>query len=258
MRVRFPIALVAVVLISGGIGFALSQTGSSPRVAHTRASAVPRVPAVEPLPPGWSYLAAARGRTMTVYRSPGAGGRPPRSRGAIVLTKAVSAGAQLTVLTKRVEPDWIQIYLPIRPNGATGWVRARSVRLLTTPYALSVRLRSHRLVVSLGSRVIRAFKIGVGRAVTPTPTGTYFITELLKQPDPAGPYGPFAYGLSAYSGVLSHFGRGGNGQIGIHGTDEPQFVGTNVSHGCIRLRNPDILWLRQRLPLGTPVSISRA
>jgi lipoprotein-anchoring transpeptidase ErfK/SrfK len=106
--------------------------------------------------------------------------------------------------------------------------------------------------------VIRAFKIGVGRAVTPTPTGTYFITELLKQPDPAGPYGPFAYGLSAYSGVLSHFGRGGNGQIGIHGTDEPQFVGTNVSHGCIRLRNPDILWLRQRLPLGTPVSISRA
>jgi lipoprotein-anchoring transpeptidase ErfK/SrfK len=110
----------------------------------------------------------------------------------------------------------------------------------------------------MGSRVIRAFKIGVGRAVTPTPTGTYFITELLKQPDPAGPYGPFAYGLSAYSGVLSHFGRGGNGQIGIHGTDEPQFVGTNVSHGCIRLRNPDILWLRQRLPLGTPVSISQA
>jgi lipoprotein-anchoring transpeptidase ErfK/SrfK len=149
------------------------------------------------------------------------------------------------------------VYLPVRPNGGTGWVKARAVKLRTTAYRLTIRLRSHRLLVSVGRRTVRRFRIGVGRAVTPTPTGTYFITELLRQPDPSGPYGPYAFGLSAHSGVLSHFGRGGNGQIGIHGTDEPALVGTDVSHGCIRLHNRDIIWLTKRLPLGTPVIINR-
>jgi lipoprotein-anchoring transpeptidase ErfK/SrfK len=44
--------------------------------------------------------------------------------------------------------------------------------------------------------------------------------------------------------------------IGIHGTNEPQLVGTDVSHGCIRLRNEDISRLVGLLPLGTPVEIT--
>jgi lipoprotein-anchoring transpeptidase ErfK/SrfK len=130
------------------------------------------------------------------------------------------------------------------------------VKLLMTPWSLTVRLRAHRLTVMRAGSVVRTLPIGVGRSVTPTPTGTYFITELLKQPDPAGPYGPYAFGLSAHSGELEHFGRGGDGQIGIHGTDQPQLIGTDASHGCVRLRNADIVWLTQRLPLGTPVLIS--
>ena len=89
---------------------------------------------------------------------------------------------------------------------------------------------------------------------TPTPSGLYYIAELLRQPNPNGFYGPWAFALSAYSPVLSHFG-GGGGQVGIHGTNEPLGIGHTVSHGCIRVRNSVIERLAAILPLGTPVRI---
>ena len=90
----------------------------------------------------------------------------------------------------------------------------------------------------------------------PTPIGIYYIKELLKQPDPSGPYGPYAFALSAYSNVLYSFG-GGAGEIGIHGTNEPAALGSDVSHGCIRISNAAIARLARMLPLGTPVEIRR-
>jgi L,D-transpeptidase catalytic domain len=253
VRVKFPLALAFVVLVSTIIGWALGQGGppAIPRPVDAPHRQVPRY--LARLPAGWSYIAVARGRSLAVYRRPGRHpGRPLK-----VLTTKLSAGSPLALRVRHARMPWIEIYLPIRPNDSSGWVRVSAVKLLTTPWALTVRLNSHRLLVSRANRLVRNLSIGVGQAVTPTPTGVYFITELLKQPDPTGLYGPYAFGLSAYSGVLSHFGRGGNGQIGIHGTDQPWLVGTNVSHGCIRLRNRDIIWLTKQLPLGTPVRINR-
>ena len=91
---------------------------------------------------------------------------------------------------------------------------------------------------------------------TPTPTGTYYLTELLQPPDVNGVYGPYAYGLSAYSPVLTDF-AGGTGQIGLHGTNEPAGVGTDVSHGCIRVANGVITRLAHNVPPGTPISIDQ-
>ena len=97
--------------------------------------------------------------------------------------------------------------------------------------------------------------IGVGRSLTPTPSGLYYTTALLKQPDPKGIYGPYAVALSAHSTVLDEF-AGGNGRIGLHGTNEPSGIGSNVSHGCIRVPNSVIRRLARLLPLGTPVRIA--
>ena len=85
--------------------------------------------------------------------------------------------------------------------------------------------------------------------------GDFFITELLKQPDPGGAYGPYAFGTSAYSDVLMHFGNGGDGQIGIHGTDQPSLIPGVISHGCIRMPNADILRLAAVMPVGTPITV---
>ena len=92
------------------------------------------------------------------------------------------------------------------------------------------------------------------RANTPTPGGLYFTNMLLQPPDPNGPYGTYAYGLSGYSDTLQTFNNG-PGQLGIHGTNEPGKMGQNVSNGCIRLRNQDIEKLAGILPLGVPVQI---
>jgi len=94
--------------------------------------------------------------------------------------------------------------------------------------------------------------VATGTGGTPTPHGHFYLTELLA-PTNAG-YGPYAFGLSAFSDVLSSFG-GGPGQIGLHGTDDAASIGKAASHGCIRLANPDITELAQLLPLGTPITI---
>ena len=66
-------------------------------------------------------------------------------------------------------------------------------------------------------------------------------------------YGPLAFGTSARSSVLTDWP--GGGFIGIHGTDTPELLPGRVSHGCIRLRNEDILKLGRLMPVGTPVTI---
>jgi lipoprotein-anchoring transpeptidase ErfK/SrfK len=75
----------------------------------------------------------------------------------------------------------------------------------------------------------------------------------LLQPTNTG-YGPYAFGLSGFSEVLSNFG-GGPGQIGLHGTDDTASIGRAASHGCIRMSNADITALATLLPLGTPIVI---
>jgi lipoprotein-anchoring transpeptidase ErfK/SrfK len=64
--------------------------------------------------------------------------------------------------------------------------------------------------------------------------------------------GKFAFETSAYS-KLSEWP--GGGLVGIHGTYEPQLLGQAVSHGCVRVSNRDILRLRTRVGLGTPIHI---
>ena len=43
--------------------------------------------------------------------------------------------------------------------------------------------------------------------------------------------------------------------IGIHGTDEPESIGTRASEGCVRLRNDKLLELRKFVYVGMPVTI---
>ena len=159
-------------------------------------------------------------------------------------------------LVRRRSVGWEQVWLPFRPNGSLGWVRTGTVRLALDPYRVTVSLRLHRITVwSRNLAIVRA-KAAVGRTSLPTPTGTFYVTELLAQANPRGLYGPFAFGLSAYSDVLYSFG-GGPGQIGIHGTNEPRLLGTSASHGCVRVANAVIARLARILPLGTPVVIRR-
>jgi lipoprotein-anchoring transpeptidase ErfK/SrfK len=195
-----------------------------------------------------SIVAQASGHVVEVYRS------RLSKRPFLRLVSPSSYGTPLVFLVKTRVGDWDQVRLPVRPDGATGWIHDSAVTLAVDPYRVRVSLGAHRLTVWKGARVIASEPAGVGRAVLPTPEGTYFLVDLLEQPNPSGAYGPYAFGLSAFSNVLFSFG-GGPGQIGLHGTDDSAALGTDVSHGCIRISNAGITKLALLLPLGTPVQI---
>jgi lipoprotein-anchoring transpeptidase ErfK/SrfK len=194
-----------------------------------------------------AYAATARVAEVLVHASEG--GAVQRR-----LDHPQPSGAPLVFLVRRQAGAWVQVDLPVRPNGSTGWVRAADVTVTGIAYRVDVLRSQHRLRVYRFGRLVSTYPIGVGMAETPTPGGVYYLKELLRPPNPGGAYGPYAYGLSGFSNTLTSF-NGGDGVIGLHGTDEPQLVGRDVSHGCIRLRNADITVLAHQLPLGTPVRI---
>ena len=148
---------------------------------------------------------------------------------------------------------WYQIRLPIRPNGSTGWVRAADVTVATITYSLRVDLSDHRLDLYEAGRLKKSYPVGVGTVDNPTPPGEYYITIKMKPTNSNGVYGVLAMGVSGFSNKLTDWPQGG--QLGIHGTNDPSTVGKDVSHGCIRLKNEDILDLSQYVAYGTPVSM---
>jgi lipoprotein-anchoring transpeptidase ErfK/SrfK len=164
------------------------------------------------------------------------------------------SGSPLVFLVQGEEGSRLHVLLPIRPNGSTGWIERADVSLSQHDYRILVALGAHQITVLKGTETFLQEPIGVGTKDTPTPGGTYYTKELYKLPTANGPYGPFAYALSGYSDVLTDF-AGGDGVIGIHGTNDPSAIGHDVSHGCIRMSNAGITKLAQTLPLGVPVEI---
>ena len=164
------------------------------------------------------------------------------------------SGSPLVFLVQGEEGPRLHVLLPTRPNGSTGWIERADVNLSQHDYRIVVALGTHQITVYKGDAVFLQEPIGVGTKDTPTPGGLYYTKELYKPPNPNGPYGPYAYALSGYSDVLTDF-AGGDGVLGIHGTNDPSAIGHDVSHGCIRMSNPGITRLAQTLPLGVPVEI---
>jgi RNA polymerase sigma factor (sigma-70 family) len=191
---------------------------------------------------------------LPIYDAPGA------TVASQVLGHPQPSGAPLVLLVTEQRTGWLQVLLPVRPNGSTGWVRAEQVSVVTHDFRIVVELGAHRITAYQGREVLLSEPIGVGTRDAPTPGGLYYTKELFQPIDasgrlqPDGPYGPYAYGLSGFSEVIFDFG-GGDGQFGIHGTNDASGLGRDVSHGCIRMSNAGITLLAQTLPLGVPVEI---
>ncbi len=162
----------------------------------------------------------------------------------------------VTVLRARTGPDsgvWVEVRLPVLPNGSVGWVSRSS---LGGYQAVSTHLiiDRERLQATLLRAGVRIFSepVGIGAPGSPTPEGEFTVrSRLTRYASPF--YGPVAFGTTARSAVLTDWPDGG--YIGIHGTNAPQLLPGRVSHGCIRLRNSDIVRLAALMPVGTPVTI---
>lgn len=153
------------------------------------------------------------------------------------------------------DAGWLEVLLPGRPNGSIGWIRSDAAEVRDIDLEVQVDLTARELVLLDAGEEVWSTAAAIGDADHPTPTGRFYVTDKLDTGDPDGAYGPYALGLSAHSDVLTQF-AGGDGQIGIHGTNVPSSIGEAASHGCLRIDNALVAELAVLLPLGTPVTIS--
>lgn len=196
------------------------------------------------------------------------------TRATVPVLAAPQAGARRVALMRQFRPDfrpqvvlaldalrrrdgapaWYRISVPGRPNGQTGWVRASAVELRPVRKRLVVYRGERRFEFWDGDRLVRTGKVAVGKPGAETPTGLFYVTwKFNPRIDPDWAIlGAYAFETSAYSKLTDW---PGGGIVGVHGTPWPHLLGQAVSHGCIRLHNRDILFLKPRVPLGTPVKI---
>jgi lipoprotein-anchoring transpeptidase ErfK/SrfK len=150
--------------------------------------------------------------------------------------------------------DWLNVQVSMRPNQATAWIKASEVTISQTSMHILVDTSARTLTLYDGSAVAWQTSVAPGTADSPTPTGDFFVDGIVKLSYDDGPYGAYQVSVAAFSNVYYSFGSG-NGQIAIHGTNDPALIGTPASHGCVRMTNEDISALASMVPLGTPVRI---
>jgi lipoprotein-anchoring transpeptidase ErfK/SrfK len=151
------------------------------------------------------------------------------------------------------KPAWYRITIPGRPNGRTGWIPAASVSLKPIDRWLVIYRGSRKFEFYVNGKLTRTGKVAVGRPGMETPLGLFYVQAKF---DPTWPVlGAYAFETSGYS-KLSDWP--GGGVVGVHGTNAPELIGQAVSHGCVRLYNMDIQYLRSVVGVGTPVKIVAA
>lgn len=109
-------------------------------------------------------------------------------------------------------------------------------------YAITINRSLHKLTLYRDSIVFKNYPVAVGKPSTPTPVGTFRIVN--RAINPGGPFGARWLGLNAP-----------NGDYGIHGTNNPSSIGKDVSNGCIRMFNEQVIELSNLVSIGTVVKI---
>ena len=256
------VGLVGVV----GVVLALGDRGSGVRVPGTSDSLAAAIPEDDPLaPPPRLGLAIPRPQLLAAAADGVSLWAPvrrqlairdaPSARGRIVahVTSSTPEGTENVVLVTGSTRSDGGLWVPVRAGETTGWApRAALGGYEAVDTRLLVDTTTFTATLLRANRVVFRARIGVGTAAAPTPTGSFYVRNRLTRYRSAF-YGPVAFGTSARS-TLTDWPAGGF--VGIHGTSRPELLPGRVSHGCIRMRNADILALARLMPVGTPVEIT--
>lgn len=124
--------------------------------------------------------------------------------------------------------------------------------------SLLIKLSARRVYVYRGNQLRASYPIAIGKATWETPTGTFEVIEMQREPT--------LQNLSTGKVILQSvdnplgarwigFWTNRRNLIGFHGTPQEHLVGQTVAHGCLRMRNQDILALYTQVSIGTPVTV---
>ena len=161
-------------------------------------------------------------------------------------------GEHLSLLVTAKQGDWLEVELPVRPNGTRGWIHASTADLVTSRIHFEVILAEHRLLAWDGDTLLADTSVAIGTPDTKTPTGRHFITDQVQQSG-GSKYGPWIFGTNAYSEDMNSF-DGGAPQIALHGWNNESAFGRSVSNGCVRVPN-EVIEKLSTAPLGTIVDV---
>lgn len=253
----------ALALCTVAAAAALRLTGTrSPHAAAVELTTVPAAVAVEPaelpgpkvLPAGYTAWSAAPVGPVTARALP-----DPQAAAAASFGTVNDLGGPQTfgVLSQTWGTDgaaWVEVQLAVRPNGTTAWLPAASLTIVGASMRIQVHLSSGQLVLMESGAVTGTWPVAIGPDQYPTPPGTYYAWTKYYDGPPAA-YGPGVLGLSGFSEVLDSSNWPGGARIGIHGAATEESLGGRAGHGCVRMRNADIAFLLDHVPLGTPVDV---
>ena len=143
-------------------------------------------------------------------------------------------------------------------NGNNG----SSIKLLSPPLKnsakLIIALSDRRVYVYREAQLVTSYPIAIGQAGWETPLGSFQVLEMQRDPKwqhpitgevvPPGAANPLG---KRWIGFLVN----GRTHIGFHGTNQEELIGQAVSHGCIRMRNRDVIAMYDQVIPGTPVEV---
>ena len=167
----------------------------------------------------------------------------------------VARGESLAILARRYGTT---VELISRSNRITNPHRIRvgdRLRILQGAFSVEVSKTRNDLVLRLDDRFFKRYRVGTGEFAR-TPEGSFRIVDRIENPTwwrddgKVIPYGHPDNLLGTHWLALDVRG------YGLHGTWEPETIGHQLSAGCVRLLNEDVLELFELLPVGTPVTIT--
>lgn len=166
----------------------------------------------------------------------------------------VTSGDKLMAIGKQHKVPW-EIIKEVNKIGRPELVKAGAmIKLIHGPFHARIYRSTFTLDLYLQHVFVRSFRVGLGQEGRETPTGLWRVKEggkLIKPPwshPDTGKllnYGDPGYALGSRWIALE--GISGNAKdrsgFGIHGTVEPETIGTKSSRGCIRLHNGDVIFV---------------
>ena len=146
----------------------------------------PAFPTTTTTPPHRNLVATVKGQSIDVFPTP-----DPAAPVSWTLPNPRPSGSEQVFLVIGGQGGWLNVMVPVRPNGSTGWIRTSDVTLAGHDFSIVVELGAHKLTVYQGDQVWDEEPVGVGVANTPTPGGHFYTVELFASQKPAVPGASF-------------------------------------------------------------------
>jgi lipoprotein-anchoring transpeptidase ErfK/SrfK len=196
----------------------------------------------------------AQGKPVAVLRRTAVLRDAPGGAAVATLRRHTEWGSPRVLATVGRRGAWLKVLAAELPNGRTGWIPIAATGLVANPWAVRADLSKRLVTVTDRGRVVRRFRVAVGRPGTPTPPGRYAVTDKLELTGGSAAYGCCALALSGHQPNVAQGWRGGD-RLAIHGTRQPGSIGRAASLGCLRARYRDARWIVKHVFLGTVVEV---